>query len=461
VPRVGRAKRDKGEIIELVPGDPGEVEAVQTMFKMARDGVGYRSIAQYLNDRGIPSPDATRQRTIATVPGRWTSTTVRALLMNPAYVGDAIWNVRSSPKFHRLEGDKITPLDDFEQNRFRMNSKADWVIKRDAHPALIDRATFDAVQRRIQSNPSTTRGHVREYLLTGLITCADCGDIMVGTTRTRRKTVAGAEKVYVDPMYVCCGTLRAKGRCRQVGLPRDGFERAVLRIVDEELLRPEALARLEQRLRLAVDRRHAGDASDGIAALERRALDLKNRIAEGARRILQVGDEFVVEVKAAIGELKEELQRIEAAIAAKREHATLAADGEDRVRTTLDEFRTMSTVLRDPTFPLERRREALRRLLPTRDGVRPIRVEIHVDAPAGWRRALKRVVVRCLTSRSAAKDERGVGFLVAGAVADEAGQPDAPGWDPVEGLAAWERELGAEELEAEHARVGAEVGRWT
>ena len=415
VPRVGRAKRDKSEIIELVPGDPVEVDAVQTMFKMARDGAGYRTIAQYLNDRGIPSPDATRQRTVATVRGRWTSTTVRALLMNPAYAGDAIWNVRSMPKFHRLERDRIVEIDDFEESRYRRNALADWVVKRDAHAALVDRATFDAVQRKIRANASTTRGHVREYLLTGLITCVNCGDIMVGTTRTRRKLVGGAEKVYADPLYVCAGTLRATGRCRQVGLPRDGFERAVLRVLHEEIFGAEAMARLEHQLRREVERRRTVGASDGVAALERRALDLTNRIAEGARRLLLVGEDLIAEVNVALAELKDELRRVQSAIEAKRRTATVPADGEKLVRQTLDGFRSIADVLRDPTFPLERRREVLRRLLPTRDGVRPILVDVDVTAPRGWRRALRRVTVRCLTSRTEAKRERVVGSLVAGA----------------------------------------------
>jgi DNA invertase Pin-like site-specific DNA recombinase len=102
--RVGRAKRDKSEVIELVLGPPEEVEAVRTAYRMAREGAGYRSIATYLNDHGIASPDVERAKTIATVPGRWCATTIRAMLMNPAYCGDAIWNVRSMPKFHRLEG---------------------------------------------------------------------------------------------------------------------------------------------------------------------------------------------------------------------------------------------------------------------------------------------------------------------------------------------------------------------
>src|SRR5262249_45058934 len=171
VPRVGRAKRDKSEVIELVAGDPVEVEAVQTMFRMARAGSGYRAIAKYLNDRGIASPDTTRDKTIAAVPGRLTASTVRALLLNPVGWGDAIWNVRSMPKFHRLEGDKIVALDEFEQSRYRRNSKTDWVVVRDAHPALVDRVTFDAVQRKIQAHASKPRGHRQDYLLTGLVAC--------------------------------------------------------------------------------------------------------------------------------------------------------------------------------------------------------------------------------------------------------------------------------------------------
>lgn len=115
----------------------------------------------------------------------------------------------------------------------------------------------------------------------------------------------------------------------------------------------------------------------------------------------------------------------------------------------------MSVVLRDPTFPLERRREVLRRLLPMRDGVRPILVYIDPNAPRGWRKALKRVTVRHLTVRSTQQNTSSVGSLVVGAVAAEAGEPETPGWDPFDRLAAWKRELGVEDLEEDRELVGA------
>src|SRR5262245_53473298 len=141
------------------------------------------------------------------------------------------------PKFHRLERDKIVAIDDFETNRYRRNSKLDWVVVRDAHPALIDRATFDAVQQKIQAHASKPRGHTQEYLLTGLVSCSNCGDILIGTRRTRKKLVGGERKTYADLLYICSGVLRQKGLCRQVSLPRDGFEQAVLRVLDEEIFR--------------------------------------------------------------------------------------------------------------------------------------------------------------------------------------------------------------------------------
>jgi DNA invertase Pin-like site-specific DNA recombinase len=414
--RVGRAKRDKSEIIELVPGDLAEIEAVKLMFTWARQGVGFRSIAMQLADRGIPSPDAGRDRTIARVPGRWTASAVRGILLNPAYVGDAIWNVRSSPRFHRLERDQIVPLDEFEMNRFRMNGEDDWVVRRDAHPALIDRPTFDAVQRRIHSHPSTTRGHTHEYLLTGLVTCANCGDIMVGTTRTRRKVVAGQEKTYSDPTYVCGGTLHTKGRCRQIAIPRDGFERAILKVLDEEIFCEESLERLEAAMRRELARRGGDQNGDAVAALEAREIDLAHRVAEGARRMLSVDESLLPEVRGALSELKDDLQRVRAALDARRREKCPAGDLDGLIQATIDGFRSSASILRDPTFSLERRREVLRRFLPVRNEKRPIQVHFDMSAPRGWRKSMTKVSVRHLShNRRNTSTNNSLGSLVAGA----------------------------------------------
>jgi len=56
----------------------------------------------------------------------------------------------------------------------------------------------------------------------------------------------------------------------QVPIPRDGFEREVLRILDEEVLSEPALARLEQRMRRIAAARRSRPPDDGVPALEKR-----------------------------------------------------------------------------------------------------------------------------------------------------------------------------------------------
>jgi hypothetical protein len=50
------------------------------------------------------------------------------------------------------------------------------------------------------------------------------------------------------------------------------------------------------------------------------------------------------------------------------------------IRQTVDVVRAVSKEIRDPAQSLERRREALRRFLPTRNGERPIRIEFDFAA---------------------------------------------------------------------------------
>jgi hypothetical protein len=271
---------------------------------------------------------------------------------------------------------------------------------------------------------------------------------------TGRLIVGGKEKVRSEPQYVCGGTLRAKDRCRRVGIPRDVLEPAILRILDEEILRPEALAHIERHLRQQVARASNSGKDDGRAALERREAQLRQQIADSARRLLMVDDSLMVDVKAALAELKENLRSVQTSLESKRRASGLAADGERVARETIDGFRSMAAVLRDPTLPLERRREVLRRLLPYRDGVRPIRVFIDVDAPRGWRNALTRLVVRHLT---APPPEGGATFvfLVSPAVAAEAERAAARGWEATHDPPTWERELVPSDLEEVRELVGA------
>src|SRR5262245_48696655 len=73
--------------IRLVPSSPDRLAVIQRIFDEYLRGDGYRTIAHRLNAEGIPSPRA-RAWDATKYTGHWGLSTIRNILMNPAYLGD-------------------------------------------------------------------------------------------------------------------------------------------------------------------------------------------------------------------------------------------------------------------------------------------------------------------------------------------------------------------------------------
>ena len=113
----------------LVLGDTEKVAVIKGIFREFLAGKGYRMIALDLNARGIPS-----------VKGNgWAATTIREIVMNAAYTGDSVWNKRPKGKFYEVNGGKPERCPRRRGQRVRRNDAAEWVVRRDAHPAVIGR----------------------------------------------------------------------------------------------------------------------------------------------------------------------------------------------------------------------------------------------------------------------------------------------------------------------------------
>jgi DNA invertase Pin-like site-specific DNA recombinase len=87
VERGNRLLASKQDRARLVPSTPERVEIIQNTFQWyVRDGLGFKSIADRLNTVGAPSP---RNGCWSAMHSRdWAMTTIRDLLMNPAYAGE-------------------------------------------------------------------------------------------------------------------------------------------------------------------------------------------------------------------------------------------------------------------------------------------------------------------------------------------------------------------------------------
>jgi DNA invertase Pin-like site-specific DNA recombinase len=144
---IGQRKADD-EVSRLTLGPEEEVEAIRTMF----DGYANRHLSL-----GMLMTDM-----LARFPFRaWSRQTVRMTLKNPAYMGDVVWCRRVTDPVERLTQS--------------VRDKSEWVVVRDAHPAIVSRELHQAVQDRMASNKRRTTATRGGYPLAGLIRCAQCG----------------------------------------------------------------------------------------------------------------------------------------------------------------------------------------------------------------------------------------------------------------------------------------------
>ena len=145
-------RKGQDEKVRLLPGPEEEVRLVRWLFRQYASGeIGCERLAELAYARH---------------PGkRWSKQVVRAMLQNPAYVGDVIWGRRQAV-------DSGQPI--------RTPDPSGWVVARDAHPGLVSRGLFEQVQRRLEANRKRTRLTAGGYPLSGLLTCAHCGDTLIG-----------------------------------------------------------------------------------------------------------------------------------------------------------------------------------------------------------------------------------------------------------------------------------------
>lgn len=166
--------------------DPNTSKVVQRIYDMYGNGSGYKSIAQALNTESIPSPSGSR----------WNANTLHYILHKnqPAYLGQQIYG-REKGKNGSGEG-KYVPKDE-------------WTINRDAWEAIITEEQASMASARSRGHRSVRRSKggdnmngedVPRYLLTGKITCGECGSAMVGSMsshnhyyyRCNRQTLQGS-----------------------------------------------------------------------------------------------------------------------------------------------------------------------------------------------------------------------------------------------------------------------------
>lgn len=156
---------------------PEEAEIIRRIFTDYLSGMGKTAIAKKLNRQKVPTKKN---------GNLWRGTTIHDILTNEKYTGDLILQ-----KFYRT--DYIT------KKNVRNHGERPMYHVEDCHEAIIDKATFAAVQeevKRCREKAAPTKMPSEHYLFTGLVRCGQCGSTFYRRIRNRNTK-------YAKPVWTC------------------------------------------------------------------------------------------------------------------------------------------------------------------------------------------------------------------------------------------------------------------
>ncbi|MFB3882427.1 MAG: recombinase family protein [Armatimonadota bacterium] len=321
VPRGERLTLAKSDRCKLVPSDPARVETLRSIFAWyVHHGMGPKLIADRLNQQGVPSP---RSGHWSAVHGdKWSMGTIREILRNPAYVGDMVWNRLTFGKFHRVEQGRAVPRRYRPGEGPQQNRPDDWVVVRNAHPALIPRALFETCQAKREARKTANGGHTYRtgsnhtspYLLAGLIRCTHCGHRWQGHTAIKGRRRKDGSNVRT-PYYICGGHVtKGKSCCQRSVIPQALIEGWVLEqighIVQDHLGR-DGEALLQEMIRQELAGLGGSDQRD-VASIRQSKADIEAKIENLLDNLTPTNREYVDRRIEKLREEMVELDRAEA-----------------------------------------------------------------------------------------------------------------------------------------------------
>ena len=204
---------------------PEEAAVVRRIFQMYLDGMGSVRIMKLLMAEGVPAP----------MGGLWNDSVIMDMLRNEKYAGDLLLQ-------------KFYTNNHIEKKQLRNRGELPQYYVGDDHEPIIDRKTFDAVQREIALRtarrkadkakraaqeaaavvpsgiePTPSSGHTeREAIpLTDRIYCGICG-------KKYRYKVTRLGTPYAAPVWLCSTfNYRGKAYCASKQIPEDILKKLI------------------------------------------------------------------------------------------------------------------------------------------------------------------------------------------------------------------------------------------
>ena len=277
--------------------DPPAAEIVREIFALYNSGWGYKRIANYLTDKGIPTPraneiawrEAQGQHTKLKSKAEWSIISVSGILSNDFYVG----TLRQKKYTRTNINGKDKRLDEEEH-----------IVIENAHTPIIDARTFAYTQEQLKlrsrSNYRGEKQYATDY--SGFLYCGDCGAPMFSLSRPD------------IPAAYTCGTYHRRGRkgCTSHHVRVDKLDELLKRYV--QVVRDNSASMMDQ-LQDAIKRQPEREQEIGnaIDSLERQLAESKEQLKAMYKRKLidtmgKAPDEAAI-IDEAYTELEKDLTR--------------------------------------------------------------------------------------------------------------------------------------------------------
>lgn len=143
---------DRGEHGELVVNEE-EAEIVREIYRLFLSGLTPHGIGKELTARQIPTPGG---------KVKWTASTVKSILPNEEYKGDALLQKTFTPDYLT----KKTKKNDGQIPQYYVKN---------SHPAIITAEVFDAVQTEMKRRQGTKSRYSGVDILASKLVCGECG----------------------------------------------------------------------------------------------------------------------------------------------------------------------------------------------------------------------------------------------------------------------------------------------
>lgn len=186
--------------------DPDQAKVVRRIFSLFLGGKTLGEIARILNEDGVPTPCGGRE---------WRWGNIDGILRNEKYKGDALLQKTFIPDF-------------LTKKQVKNTGQVPQYYVRDNHEAIIDRATFDAVQAELERRKRAGAKRGGSGPFSNKVRCGVCGawygrKVWHSTSSNRR---------YV---YQCNAKYRSKPPCPSTHVSQEQLEEAFASVMERVL----------------------------------------------------------------------------------------------------------------------------------------------------------------------------------------------------------------------------------